>query len=94
MAAWVPARGCQGRSGQCSGLRAECSQESLVSLVSARNIAEVRVMVPDGPVVQRVRAVARLGYCGQAAPAAVNHVAFGGEGEGRQPQAGPFGRAE
>ena len=90
MAARVPARGGQGRSGDRPGLGAECPQESLVSLVSAGNLAEMRVMMPDGPVIQRVRTVAGLEDCGQAAPAAVNQVAFGGEWEGRRAQPGPY----
>src|SRR6266851_3487441 len=73
---------------------AECSQQSLVSLVSAGDLAEVRVMVPDGPVIQRVRAVPGLEDRGQAAPATVNHVALRGEREGRPAQPGPCGRAE
>ena len=72
----VPERGCQGRSGKGPHLLAECPQQSLVSQVSAGNLAEMRAMMPDGPVVQRVRAVTGLEDCGQAAPATVNHVAF------------------
>ena len=53
----VPAGCGQGGSGQRSGLIAECLQQSLVSLIRARHLAEVRVMVAAGPLVVGVRAV-------------------------------------
>lgn len=86
---WVPACSGQGRPGKGPRLLAECSQESLISVVSARNPAEVRGMVLGSPVIKRVRAVASRGDRGQAAPATVNHMAFRGEGEECLPQAGP-----
>jgi hypothetical protein len=54
----------------------------------------MRVMVPSGPVVKRMRAVGGREDCGQAAPATVNHVTPGGEWEACQAHAGPRGGSE
>src|SRR4029077_1702731 len=90
----VPAGRGQGRSGQCSGLVTECLQQGRVTLVGAGNLAEMRVIMLGGPVIERVRAVTSPKDGGQAAPAAVNHVTLGGEGERGEAQGRLGGRLE
>ena len=68
MMEWVPSRSGQGRPGKGPRLLAEWSQESLIPVVSASNLAEVQGMVLGSPVIKRVRTVASRGDCGLWVP--------------------------